>query len=73
LNPNNILIPINIKFILIVIKTYKMDIFEDIGSLLIKYQEKNGDQSKNELDFYKSELKGALVEFVSLRQVSILV
>lgn len=47
-----------------------MDTFEDVGSMYIKYQEKNGDRSKNELDFYKSELKDAFAELDLLRQVS---
>lgn len=46
-----------------------MDTFEDVGSMYIKYQKKSG-RSKNELDFYKSELKDAFAEFDLLRQVS---
>ncbi|KAL4105282.1 hypothetical protein QTP88_020535 [Uroleucon formosanum] len=44
-----------------------MDTFEDVGSMYIKYQKKSG-RSKNELDFYKSELKDAFAEFDLLRQ-----
>jgi len=38
--------------------------------MYVKYPEKNGDSSKNKLDFYKSELKDAFADLDLLRQVS---